>query len=83
MSKEINQLQNTSREFNEVKPRVNNLELQVQQNIEDNIAIEIRVNKVEKVQAIREQLSISGNDRMKPRRYSCEFAVDLILIIRN
>ncbi|CAG8485177.1 11698_t:CDS:2 [Diversispora eburnea] len=66
MSKEINQLQNTAKEFNEIKSQVINTESQVQQNIEDNIALEIRVNKLEKVEADREKHSA----RIRARNYS-------------
>ncbi|RHZ85006.1 hypothetical protein Glove_74g215 [Diversispora epigaea] len=63
MTKEINQLQNTAKEFNEMKPQVINIESQIQQNIEDNIALEIRVNKLERVEAVREKFSVRINAR--------------------
>lgn len=71
MTKDITQLQTTAKEFNEVKKRVDNIETQVQQNIEDNIAIEIRVNKLEKAQSIRDKAS-AKNEKIRLRKYSSD-----------
>ncbi|RHZ85007.1 hypothetical protein Glove_74g214 [Diversispora epigaea] len=52
ITKDIIKLQNTAKEFNEQKKCINQMESQIQQNEEDNISLEIRVNKLERVQEI-------------------------------
>ncbi|CAG8485181.1 11699_t:CDS:2 [Diversispora eburnea] len=52
ITKDINKLQTTVKEFNEQKKCMNEMESHIQQNEEDNISLEIRVNKLEKVQEI-------------------------------
>ncbi|CAG8554663.1 4216_t:CDS:2 [Acaulospora morrowiae] len=69
MTKDLNHLQTSAKEFDEVKERVVEIETQVQQNVEDNIAIEIRVNKLERAQLIRDVAS-AKNEKIKLRQYS-------------
>lgn len=52
LTKNITQTQSAVKGFNELKKRVDEAESQIQQNEEDNISLEIRVNKLEKVQEI-------------------------------